>query len=86
MGIALIGLIGATFLAFMAALGATALDSTVRGSRDVLALLNTTPIGIVPVIHNAEFARRRGRRMAAWVTTTIVAIPVLYLLIRFAAP
>jgi len=86
MGIALIGLIGATFLAFMAALGATALDSTVRGSRDVVALLNTTPIGIVPVIHNAEFARRRGRRMAALVATTIVAIPALYLLIRFAVP
>jgi len=86
LGIALIGLIGATFLAFMAALGATALDSTVRGSRDVVALLNTTPLGIVPVIHNAAFNRQHTRRMAAIVATTIIAIPALYLLIRFMAP
>ena len=35
LGIALIGLIGFTLLAFMAALGASALDSTVRGRRDL---------------------------------------------------
>jgi polysaccharide biosynthesis transport protein len=85
-GIALIGIIGATVLAFMAALGAAALDSSVRGRRDLAALLNVAPIGIVPVIRNAAFARQRRRRLAAWVATAVVAIPAVYLLIHFAAP
>ena len=65
-GIAVIGLIGATFLALMAALGASALDSTVRGSRDLMALLKMTPIAVVPVIRNAEFAQRRRRQLTAF--------------------
>jgi polysaccharide biosynthesis transport protein len=85
LGIAIIGFVGATLLAFMAALSASALDSSVRGRRDLLALLNMTPIGIVPVIRNAEFARRRRRRVAAWAATTVIAVPALYLLIHFAA-
>jgi polysaccharide biosynthesis transport protein len=85
-GITVIGLIGATLLAFMAALGASALDATVRGRRDLLALLNLTPIGIVPVIRNAAFARRRRRRVTALVATSVVAVPVLYLVIHFALP
>jgi polysaccharide biosynthesis transport protein len=85
-GVAIIGLIGATLLAFMAALGASALDSSVRGRHDLLALLNVAPIGIVPLIRNAEFARRRRRRMAALVATAVIAVPALYLLIHFAAP
>jgi polysaccharide biosynthesis transport protein len=86
LGIALIGLIGATFLAFMIALAAMALDSTVRGSHDIVALLNLAPIGVVPVIRNAEFARRRRRQLVALAATTLVAVPALYLLIRFAVP
>jgi polysaccharide biosynthesis transport protein len=86
LGIALIGLIGATLLAFMAALGASALDSSVRGRRDLVALLNVAPIGIVPVIRNAEFARRQRRRLAAWTATTLIGVPALYLLIHFAVP
>jgi polysaccharide biosynthesis transport protein len=85
-GIAIIGLMGATLLAFMAALGASALDSSVRGRHDLLALLNVTPIGIVPLIRNAAFARRRRRRLMAWVATSVIAVPALYLLIHFAAP
>ena len=86
LGIALIGLIGATFLAFMVALAAMALDSTVRGSHDIVALLNLPPIAVVPVIRNAEFARRRRRQLVALAAATLVAVPALYLLIRFAVP
>ena len=85
-GIALIGLIGATFLALMAALGASALDSSVRGSRDLLTLLQMTPIAVVPVIRNAQFARRRRRQLTALAAATGAVVPVLYLLIRFAVP
>jgi succinoglycan biosynthesis transport protein ExoP len=85
-GIALIGLIGATFLAFMIALAAMALDSTVRGTHDVVALLNLSPIAVVPRIRNKEFARRRRQQLMALAATMIVAVPALYLLIRFAVP
>jgi polysaccharide biosynthesis transport protein len=83
-GIALIGLIGATFLALMAALGAIALDRSVRGSHDVAMLLSTPPIAVVPLIRNAEFVRRRHQRLTALTATTLIAMPVLYLVIRFA--
>jgi uncharacterized protein involved in exopolysaccharide biosynthesis len=85
-GIALIGLIGATFLAFMIALAAMALDSTVRGTHDVVALLNLSPIAVVPRIRNKEFDRRRRQQLVALAATMIVAVPALYLLIRFAVP
>jgi succinoglycan biosynthesis transport protein ExoP len=85
-GIALIGLIGATFLAFMIALAAMALDSTVRGTHDVVALLNLSPIAVVPRIRNKEFARRRRQQLVALAAMMIVAVPALYLLIRFAVP
>ena len=86
LGIALIGLIGATFLAFMIALAAMALDSTVRGTHDIVALLNLPPIAVVPVIRNVAFVRRRRRQLVALAAMMLVAVPALYLLIRFAAP
>jgi uncharacterized protein involved in exopolysaccharide biosynthesis len=85
-GIALIGLIGATFLAFMIALAAMALDSTVRGTHDVVALLNLSPIAVVPRIRNKEFARRRRRQLVALAAMMLVAVPALYILIRYAVP
>lgn len=86
LGIALIGLIAATLLASMAALGAGALDFSVRGRRDLMALLEVTPLAVVPLIRNAEFAQRRRRRVAAVAAATVIAVPALYLLIHFAAP
>jgi polysaccharide biosynthesis transport protein len=86
LGIALIGIIGASFLALMAALAAISLDSTVRGTRDVVSLLNVAPIAIVPHIQNAAFLQRQRRRLTALAATTLIAIPALYLLIRFAVP
>ncbi|HSZ93524.1 MAG TPA: hypothetical protein VK822_29580 [Acetobacteraceae bacterium] len=85
-GIAVIGVIAATFLALMVALGVSALDSSVRGSRDLVALLDLTPIAVVPLIRNAESVQRRRRRLTALAATTLVAVPLLYLLIHFAAP
>jgi succinoglycan biosynthesis transport protein ExoP len=85
-GIALIGLICATFLAFMIALAAMALDSTVRGTHDVVALLNLSPIAVVPRIRNQEFARQRRRQLVALAAMMLLAVPALYLLIRFAVP
>jgi len=85
-GIAVIGLIAATFLALMAGLAASALDSGVRGSRDLVALLQMTPIAVVPIIHNAAFMRRRRRRLAALAATTVIVVPALYFVIRFAVP
>ena len=83
-GIVLIGVIGATLLALMAALAASALDRSVRGSDDVGAVLGMTPIAVVPLMHNAEFVRRRNHRLTVLSATTLVALPTLYLVIRFA--
>jgi succinoglycan biosynthesis transport protein ExoP len=85
-GIAVIGLIGGTLLALMAALGATAVDSTVRGTRDLHALLAMSPIGIVPYIRNAAFHRRRGRQIAALAASVLLVLPACYFLIRMLAP
>jgi len=83
-GIALMALIGATFLALLAALAATALDSSVRGIHDVAMILDMTPIAVVPLIRNAEYIRRRRQRLTALAATTVIAVPLLYFLIRFA--
>lgn len=85
-GITLIGLIGATFLALMAALAAGALDSTVRGSRDLMTALKLTPIAVVPMIRNAEFAQRRRRQLTAFAAAAAILVPVSYLVIRIAVP
>jgi len=85
-GIAIIGLMGASILALMAALGATALDSTIRGTRDVQTILATSPIGIVPYIRNAAFHRRRGRQITALAASVLLALPVCYFLVRLLAP
>ena len=85
-GIALIGLIGATFLALMAALGASALDSSVRGSRDLLTLLQMTTYRGGAGDPQCAFVRRRRRQLTALAATTVAVVPVLYLLIRFAVP
>ena len=81
-GIALIAVLGASLLAFMAAIGATAIDPTVRGSRDVATLLDVSPIGIVPIIRNAEFSRRQTWRLATALAGIAIGVPVLYFLTR----
>jgi succinoglycan biosynthesis transport protein ExoP len=85
-GIAVIALIGATLLALMAALGASALDTTVRGTRDLRALFEIAPIGFVPVIRNSAFFRRRSLQMTAMVASIVLGVPACYLLIRLLAP
>jgi uncharacterized protein involved in exopolysaccharide biosynthesis len=85
-GIAVIGLIAGTLLALMAALGATAVDSTVRGTRDLQTLLAMSPIGIVPYIRNSAFHRRRGRQITAVAASILLAVPVCYFLVRMLAP
>ena len=82
--IGLIGLILGVILAAMAALGAEATDQTVRGSRDIVSLLDVTPTGIIPEIRNSVFRARRSRRVAALATSLIVGLPVAYLIMHFA--
>jgi succinoglycan biosynthesis transport protein ExoP len=85
-GIAIIGFMGATIFALMAALIATALDRTVRGTYDVQTLLAMSPMGIVPVIRNGEFYRRRGLQMTVLAASVILGVPACYFLIRLLAP
>jgi succinoglycan biosynthesis transport protein ExoP len=83
LGIALIGVLGASFLALMVALAMSALDPSVRGSQDLAAILDVTPIAVVPLIRNAEFRRRRQQRVTALAATVVLAVPALYVLIHF---
>jgi polysaccharide biosynthesis transport protein len=80
LSIALVGVISATLLALMAAIGATVIDPTVRGSRDLATLLNVSPVGIIPVIRNAEFLRRHTWRVVTALAGIIVGVPALYFL------
>jgi polysaccharide biosynthesis transport protein len=84
-GIAVIGLIAGTLLALMAALAASAVDPTIRGARDLQDLLKTLPIGLIPVIRNEAYFRRRGLLVTAFTVSVIVALPVCYFLIRLLA-
>ena len=82
--IGLIGLILGLILAGVAALGAEATDQTVRGSRDVVSLLDVAPTAIVPEIRNSVYLARHRRRLAALAASLVVGMPVAYLMIYFA--
>jgi polysaccharide biosynthesis transport protein len=64
--------LGILLLGFVLAIGggvglaalAEASDGTIRGTRDLRAVLNTPPIGTVPIIYNYKDQRRRQRRWA----------------------
>jgi len=79
--IGLIGLILGLILAAITALGAEAVDQTVRGSRDVVGLLGVTPTAIVPEIRNSILRARLQKRTATLAASAAVGLPVAYLLI-----
>ena len=81
--IVLIGVILAGMLSFLAALGAEAVDQSVRGSRDLFNILGVTPMAIIPEIRNSAFRKQRFAQLRGWAVSTLIGIPVLYLAIRF---
>jgi ABC-type dipeptide/oligopeptide/nickel transport system permease subunit len=82
--IAIIGLILGTVLALIAGLGAEAVDQSVRGSRDVLNLLDMTPMAIVPEIRNSIFVKRRSKHLKVLAASLVVGVPVFWLIVHLA--
>ena len=79
--LSLLGLVLALGAAFGSASLADAMDTTVRGSRDVAVLLNKSPIATIPYIYNPDdFQKRRKKRIAmavAAVSMCVIAVVLI---------
>jgi uncharacterized protein involved in exopolysaccharide biosynthesis len=84
-GILVISVLLSLILAFSAVVAAEALDATVRGARDVRAILGSSPLAVIPEIHNSLFQRQQRRRLTAFVGSVIVGAPLLFLIVRLLA-
>lgn len=83
--IALLGVIGAFALAFIAIIVAEMLDSTVRSSRDIQTLLNAAPLAVIPEIRSPDYRPWRTREARVFVTSLLAGVPILYLVTRLLA-
>ena len=81
LAIGLLGLIGAIVVGLMGAVLAEALDSTVRGSRDIRAGMNETPLSVIPKIGNSISRRRRYRQATVAAISLLVGVPALYFVV-----
>jgi succinoglycan biosynthesis transport protein ExoP len=81
--IMIIGLILAAIAALSGVVVAEMLDTRVRGAADIRQSFGSTPIAVVPVIHNSVYWRERTRRLATLAVTVVVAAPLLYVLVYF---
>ena len=63
MAIIILSMFLAVSLGGMAGIAAEAIDSTVRGSKDIFAVMQTQPIGTIPVVQNS-LSRTSTRRRA----------------------
>ena len=82
--IGIIGVILAVIFALGAALTAEAMDQSVRGSRDLISILETAPLAIVPEIRNSRYLAAHRRRLTRLAVSLLVGVPTLYGLIRLA--
>lgn len=80
--IIVMGAILALILAGGSALLAEMLDSTVRGRRDIVELLGVTPLAVVPEIRNSSIQAQRTRRLAGTAAAFVIAVPLVYFVLR----
>ena len=83
-GILVLGAIIAAIFSAGAAFLAEAVDPNVRGRRDLTELLDISPIAVVPEIQNSVSRRLRFRQLATMAVCLLVAVPVMYLIVRVA--
>jgi hypothetical protein len=79
-----VGVLLAGILSLAAALGAESFDQTVRGSKDLVSLLNLAPLAVVPEIRNSRYLAMRKQRLLRVAISALVGLPLLYGVIRFA--
>jgi hypothetical protein len=77
-----LGAIIAAIFSAGAAFFAEALDPNVRGRRDLTEILDISPIAVVPEIRNSISRRLRFRQLATMAACLLVAVPVMYLIVR----
>jgi uncharacterized protein involved in exopolysaccharide biosynthesis len=80
--IAIIGVFLAAILAFGAVLAAEAFDQSVRGSKDLMGILDVVPLAIVPEIRNSRYLVMHRQRLVRLALSLVVGIPLLYGVIR----
>lgn len=84
-GILVISVLLSLILAFSAVVAAEAVDSSVRGARDLRSILGSSPLAVIPEIHNSVFQQRRRRRVTALAGSVIIGAPLLFLVVRLLA-
>ncbi|MDP9083623.1 MAG: hypothetical protein M3N50_07640 [Pseudomonadota bacterium] len=82
LAIEIIGIILGMIFALIAALGAEALDQTVRGTRDIKSVLGVTPVAIIPEIRNSIFNKRRFRHLKTLAASMLIGVPALWIFIH----
>jgi succinoglycan biosynthesis transport protein ExoP len=82
LAIGLLGLIASIVAGFMGVTFAEAVDPSVRGARDVRLALSELPLSIIPKIRTAASRRQRSRQAVVAGISLMVAVPVLFVLVR----
>jgi uncharacterized protein involved in exopolysaccharide biosynthesis len=82
--IVIAGLLGGAILALLSVLGADVVHGTVRGSRDVLRILATAPLAVIPEVQNSTYRRRRARQVVLFASCVLIAVPIMFIFIRVA--
>ena len=80
-GMILLAVIIGTVIGGMAAVGAEALDTKVRGRRDVLLAFGAPPLAVVPMLSNSVSRRGARRRAIAIFGTVLVVAAVIALML-----
>ena len=81
LAIAVLGLIAAIIVGLMSTVLAEALDSSVRGARDIRIALNEMPLSAIPKISNSLSRRRRFRQATVGAISLLVGVPALYFVV-----
>jgi len=82
--IVIAGLFGGVVLGLISAIGAEIMDGTVRGSGDVMRILATAPLAVIPEIENSVYRRRRARQFVTFASCVLIAVPIMFIFIRVA--
>jgi uncharacterized protein involved in exopolysaccharide biosynthesis len=81
-GILVIGAMIAAMLSLGSVFFAEAIDPHVRGRRDLADLLGVSPLAVVPEIQNSVSGRLRFRQTTTMAVCLVVAIPIMYFIVR----
>jgi polysaccharide biosynthesis transport protein len=82
--IGIIGIFLSVILALGAAMIAEAFDQSVRGSGDLMDILQLAPLAVVPEIRNSRYQIAHRRRIVRLALSVLIGVPLMYVAIHFA--